>query len=197
MSEFDVCARMEQIKALGIGNIFTLDYSSDLEMVANYLSAHIGVTLAMLADIHYLISTRELPLLPSLLKRESYFNDLNANKMIYKTLYDNYRVALCQIRDEECFLADESRKSDIYKKRDIDISNIQKSLGIEGIPNKLWDERIRDFVKEKFNFEDKNFETVWSKFLYNCTDRGFMESIFQQITDEEKKDSLENKIEGL
>lgn len=59
---------IENISALGIGNIFKVDSSQDLETLAEFFSAHIGMTLAMLADIHHLRTTNTVPTFPTLIK---------------------------------------------------------------------------------------------------------------------------------
>lgn len=191
---------INQIAALGIGNIFSVDNAQDLEPIANYFASQIGVTLAMLADIHHLIATNSLPRLPKLMS-EGHFSEMLENKAICEKLCQNYTLALAQIRDEECNLAiDIEESSRIYKTRINESENIRKELGLEQpIPSKSWQEQIRIYTKERIGYESKSFEMVWSKFIYNTskTDLTFLQSIMPRITDEDKRDELESKIENL
>ena len=191
---------INQIAALGIGNIFSVDNAQDLEPIANYFASQIGVTLAMLADIHHLIATNALPRLPKLMS-EGHFREMLENKAVCEKLCQNYTLALAQIRDEECSLAVDAEESGrIYTTRNNESENIRKELGVERtIPSKSWQEQIRIYTKERVGYENKNFEMVWSKFIYNTskTDLTFLQSIMPQITDEDKRDELENKIENL
>lgn len=191
---------INQIAALGIGNIFSVDNAQDLEPIANYFASQIGVTLAMLADIHHLIATNALPRLPKLMS-EGHFREMLENKAVCDKLCQNYTLALAQIRDEECSLAVDAEESGrIYKTRINESENIRKELGLEQpIPSKSWQEQIRTYTKERVGYDNKNFEMVWSKFIYNTskTDLTFLQSIMPQITDEDKRDELESKIENL
>ena len=191
---------INQIAALGIANIFSVDNAQDLEPIANYFASQIGVTLAMLADIHHLIATNALPRLPKLMS-EGHFHEMLKNKAVCEKLCQNYTLALAQIRDEECNLAiDIEESSRIYKTRINESENIRKELGLEQpIPSKSWQEQIRIYTKERIGYESKSFEMVWSKFIYNTskTDLTFLQSIMPRITDEDKRDELESKIENL
>ena len=191
---------INQIAALGIGNIFSVDNAQDLEPIANYFESQIGVTLAMLADIHHLIATNALPRLPKLMS-EGHFSEMLANKAVCEKLCQNYTLALAQIREEECSLAVDAEESGrIYKTRINESENIRKELGVAPpIPLKTWQEQIRKYTKERVGYENENFEMVWSKFIYNTskTDLTFLQSIMPQITDEDKRDELESKIENL
>lgn len=191
---------INQIAALGIGNIFSVDNAQDLEPIANYHASQIGVTLAMLADIHHLIATNALPRLPKLMS-EGHFSEMLENKAVCEKLCQNYTLALAQIREEECSLAVDAEESGrIYKTRINESENIRKELGVAPpIPLKTWQEQIRKYTKERVGYENENFEMVWSKFIYNTskTDLTFLQSIMPQITDEDKRDELESKIENL
>lgn len=190
---------INQIAALGIGNIFSVDNAQDLEPIANYFASQIGVTLAMLADIHHLIATNALPRLPKLMS-EGHFSEMLANKAVCEKLCQNYTLALAQIRDEECSLAVDAEESGrIYTNRNNESENIRRELGVQPIPSKSWQELIRIYTKEHFGYENENFELVWSKFIYNTSksDLTFLQSIMPQITDEDKRDELESKIENI
>ena len=154
----------------------------------------------MLADIHHLIATNALPRLPKLMS-EGHFSEMLANKAVCEKLCQNYTLALAQIRDEECsFAIDVEESGRIYKTRINESENIRKELGLEQpIPSKSWQEQIRIYTKERFGYENSDFEMVWSKFIYNTskTDLTFLQSIMPQITNEDKRDELESKIENL
>ena len=132
---------------------------------------------------------------------EGHFREMLENKAVCEKLCQNYTLALAQIRDEECSLAVDAEESGrIYTTRNNESENIRKELGVERtIPSKSWQEQIRIYTKERVGYENKNFEMVWSKFIYNTskTDLTFLQSIMPQITDEDKRDELENKIENL
>ena len=193
--------KLSQIKALGVGNIFALEGSQDLDLLANYFSAQIGVTLAMLADVHHMVSTNATPILPRLIRSDNYFKGLSADKHVCEILFTNYKMVLAQMRDEECSLADGDEAKRIYINRTNEIKNIKKDLEFDDdpIPDASWDELIRKYTREHFNFEDDEFARVWNRFIYQADilHVNFMQSILPQITDEELRNELEYKIESL
>lgn len=189
----------DQITALGISNIFSIDNTQDLEPIANFFASQIGVTLAMLSDIHHLMATGVLPRLPKLMM-EGHFKEIYSNKKICEELFNNYQIALAKIRDEECsFSIDPEESGRIYDTRVNESENIRKELRVEGLPIKSWQEQIRIYTREHFGYENIDFEMVWSKFIYNVskTHLTFLQSIMPLIEDEDKRDDLESKIENL
>lgn len=195
--ELDRLQRLKQISALGINNIFSIDDSQDLEPLANYFAARIGVTLTMLSDIHHLVATSAFPKLPRLME-EGNFNEIYANKSICIELFNNYKTALAIIRDEECSFADEVEAKRISLSRHIEKINIRNSLGVtEEIPDESWESIVRDYVKTLFHYENDDFDTVWSRFVLNIRseDIGFAHSLLSIISDEEKREQLDEKIE--
>jgi len=185
---------INQIAALGIGNIFSIDNAQDLEPIANYFSSQIGVTLAMLADIHHLIATNALPRLPKLMS-EGHFSEMLENKAVCEKLCQNYTLALAQIRDEECSLAQGEEVGRIRDDRNADISKIRRELGVSQIPEKSWKDQVRDYVERNLHFSDSDFDRVWSKFV-NVEDTSIKNNILHQITedDEDYRDQLESRI---
>jgi len=185
---------INQIAALGIGNIFSIDNAQDLEPIANYFSSQIGVTLAMLADIHHLIATNALPKLPKLMS-EGHFSEMLENKAVCEKLCQNYTLALAQIRDEECSLAQGEEMGRIRDDRNADISKIRRELGVSQIPEKSWKDQVRDYVERNLHFSDSDFDRVWSKFV-NVEDTSIKNNILHQITedDEDYRDQLESRI---
>ena len=185
---------INQIAALGIGNIFSIDNAQDLEPIANYFSSQIGVTLAMLADIHHLIATNALPKLPKLMS-EGHFSEMLENKAVCEKLCQNYTLALAQIRDEECSLAQGEEVGRIRDDRNADISKIRRELGVSQIPEKSWKDQVRDYVERNLHFSDSDFDRVWSKFV-NVEDTSIKNNILHQITedDEDYRDQLESRI---
>lgn len=107
---------LNQMSALGLGNIFTIDNNQDSEPLAQYLSSQIGVILAMLADTHHLLSTGATPLLPNLMQTDGFFKEIYGDKQICEQLFLNYKSVYTQIRDEEFALAEPEKKQSVYDK---------------------------------------------------------------------------------
>ena len=193
-SEEDSQQRIGQITALGIGNIFSVDNAQDLEPIANYFASQIGVTLAMLADIHHLIATNALPRLPKLMS-EGHFSEMLENKAVCEKLCQNYTLALAQIRDEECSFAQGDEVGRIRDNRNAEISDIRRELGVSPIPEKLWKDQVRDYVERYLNFSNTDFDRVWSKFV-EVEDMSIKKSILRQIPEEDDFyiDSLESRM---
>lgn len=91
--------RMEEIEALGLYNIFKIEPAQDLAALSEYLYAHIGMNLAMLADIHHLCSYDINPILPQLLK--PYFPTLYKDEEIRIQLFREYKKSYLWLCIEE------------------------------------------------------------------------------------------------
>lgn len=151
--------RMEEIDALGIYNIFKIEPVQDLAMLAEYLSARIGLNLAVLADIHHLRSYDKDPILPKLLKK--YFPDLYSNKELRNQLFLEYERSYNGLRREE-FEYKASKNV-----RTVQIENVKKEFELSTSTStetveKLW----RDYAKENFYIEADNFDDVVEECLY-------------------------------
>lgn len=191
---------LSQMTALGLGNIFTIDNTQDLDPLAQYLSSQIGVILAMLADMHHLLSTGATPALPELMQTGGFFRELQANKEIREQLFMNYKSVYTLIRDEEFALADEDKKQIVYNNRNMEIASVSERLNVSGpILEKNWKDMVREYAQKRFGIDDKDFDMVWSKFVYNVgrADMGFLQNILHRIDDEAKKDQLEEKMDSI
>ena len=140
--------RMQEIDALGIYNIFKVEPVQDLATLADYLSARIGLNLAVLADIHHLRSYDRDPILPKLLT-EKYFPTLYKDKSVREQLFKEYEDSYKWLRDEEI---------------EIDVMRGLRDNQIAAIKNQLYlsssEEMIEDltkaacsYVKNRFNID--------------------------------------------
>ncbi len=191
---------LNQMSALGLGNIFTIDNNQDLEPLAQYLSSQIGVILAMLADTHHLLSTGATPRLPELMQDERFFKDIYADKQVRGQLFKNYKSVFAQMREEEMALAEKDMKQLIRINRNLDISDVREQLGISSeIRDKTWQEWVKEYVEIRFNYSNDDFESVWSKFFGDVgnSDRIFLKHIINRIDDEYKKEHLEQKMDSI
>ena len=139
--------RMGEIDALGIYNIFNIEPVQDLSTLADYLSARIGLNLAVLADIHHLRSYDKEPILPKLLK--PYFPALFEDKVIREQLMKEYEDSYIWLRKEEIEF------HGMKEIRDIQLANIKKQLMLSNtseMVNSLH-ETICKYVKTNFNIE--------------------------------------------
>ena len=198
MSDTDICTRKRQIKALGIGNIFTLDYSSDLEMVADYLSSHIGMTLATLTDIHHLRSTDVFPVFPKLMK--DYFPQLHQNEELRKLIAESYKLIFIDLRDEEkekFMLPVEGRRT-LANFRVQQIKKCYHDLCLE-LPNDTWQEQIIEIGKTYFNCANEDLEHVWETCLDEMTikEKSIFELILPLIDDDKKRKQLGRKLDKM
>ena len=186
---------LNKIDALGISNIFAVDNQKDFEPLANYFAKRIGLTLAMLADIHHMISTSALPKLPKLMQTEPDFVDLYSDSLICTELYKSYKSILRQIRDEECSMADDEEALRIYDQRNLDLEAIQKNLKVIDDSSEIsWEERIRMWVKRHLKYEHNSFDRVWSKFVEEA-DISYQRSMLPLIKDKSKRKQLDSHIE--
>ncbi len=139
--------RMEGIDALGIYNIFKIEPVQDLATLSEYLSARIGLNLAMLADIHHLRSYDRDPILPQLLK--PYFPDLYNNEEIRKQLFKEYEESYVWLRREEIGY------NAMKEIRGNQISNIKKLLELSNSEETMKEitKNTCEYVKQHFGFE--------------------------------------------
>ena len=187
---------IRKLSAIGIGNIFTIDYTQDLEPLAEFFSEQIGVTLAMFSDLHHLIATDADPLLPDLMHEGMVFPEIYANKKDCEKLHEYYKSVYASLRDEERSMASsfvEAGKIDTN--RNDDIARVRRALDIQDIPDEPWQEQVRDYVQRYLNFTDADFDIVWSKFV-NIEDTHVKDNILRQIPDDEDdyRDQLESRM---
>ncbi|MBQ9655540.1 MAG: hypothetical protein IJV38_05900 [Prevotella sp.] len=150
--------RMEEIEALGIYNIFKIEPVQDLATLADYLSARIGLNLAVLADIHHLRSYDRNPKLPTLLT-EKYFPTLYADKLVRKELFKEYEEAYMQLRKEE---------KEIEGMREIrgnQTTNVKNLLELSNSDEALKEitENTCEYVRRQFNIEASTIKEAINK----------------------------------
>ena len=189
---------LNQMSALGLGNIFTIESTQDVEPLANYLSSQIGVLLAMLSDTHHLFSTGAAPKLPQLMQNDAFFSKLYDSKEIRQQLFNIYKSVYSQIRDEEISLAKNDKRQTVYEDRNFQIDLVSKQLGLSA-QEKDWKAMVTDYAKKNFRIANGNFEVVWSRFVASvgASDKSFLNSIINKIDDEDKKEQLLDRMESL
>lgn len=141
--------RMQEIDALGIYNIFKVEPVQDLATLADYLSARIGLNLAVLADIHHLRSYDRDPILPSLLK--PYFPSLYEDKSVREQLFQEYENSYVWLRREEIEF------NGMKEIRGIQIANVKKLLDLSNSSEVVESvtEMTCNYVKKQFNVDAK------------------------------------------
>lgn len=139
--------RMEEIDALGIYNIFKIEPVQDLATLADYLSARIGLNLAVLADIHHLRSYDRDPILPKLLK--PYFPYLYDDKSVREQLFKEYENSYVWLRREEIEVIG------MKEIRGVQIANVKKLLDLSNSSEVVESvtEMTCNYVKKHFNVD--------------------------------------------
>ena len=141
--------RMEEIDALGIYNIFKIEPVQDLATLADYLSARIGLNLAVLADIHHLRSYDRDPILPKLLK--PYFPYLYDDRSVREQLFKEYENSYVWLRREEIEV------TGMKEIRGVQIANVKKLLDLSNSSEVVESvtEMTCNYVKKHFNVDSK------------------------------------------
>jgi len=206
LSEYPSMTKEEQKKlfdmlsSLGIDKIFSIDSSKDLDSLANYFADQIGVTLAMLADLHHLMTTRAFPKLPNLMSTKGAYPRIYEDKSICGDLYMCYRDIFNQIREEECsYAADGEEYRRVYQIYDNQLTSIKNQLAVKDVLDTPWKEVVRNIVKENFKYENDDFKKVWAKLL-SSTNKKHLEiiiALLPNIDDGKMQKQLERKIEVL
>lgn len=139
--------RMQEIDALGIYNIFKIEPVQDLATLADYLSARIGLNLAVLADIHHLRSYDRDPILPKLLK--PYFPNLYENKSLREQLFKEYEGSYVWLRREEIEF------NAMKEIRGVQIANVKKLLDLSNSSEVVESvtEMACNYVKKNYNID--------------------------------------------
>lgn len=139
--------RMQEIDALGIYNIFKIEPVQDLAMLADYLSARIGLNLAVLADVHHLRSYDRDPILPKLLK--PYFPNLYDDKHVREQLLKEYENSYVWLRREEI------EYNGMKEIRGVQIANVKKLLDLSNSSEVVESvtEMTCNYVKKHFNID--------------------------------------------
>lgn len=206
LSEYPSMTKEEQKKlfdmlsSLGIDKIFSIDSSKDLDSLANYFADQIGVTLAMLADLHHLMTTRAFPKLPNLMSTKGAYPRIYEDKSICGDLYMCYRDIFNQIREEECsYTTDDEEYRRVYQIYDNQLTSIKNQLAVKDVLDTPWKEVVRNIVKENFKYENDDFKKVWAKLL-NSINKKHLEiiiALLPNIDDGKLQKQLERKIEVL
>jgi len=143
--------RMQEIDALGIYNIFKIEPVQDLATLADYLSARIGLNLAVLADVHHLRSYDRDPILPKLLKQ--YFPYLYNDKSVREQLFKEYENSYVWLRREEVEF------NGMKEIRSVQIANVKKMLDLSNSSEVA--ESLKEmtccYVKKHFNIDSEDF----------------------------------------
>ena len=139
--------RMQEIDALGIYNVFKMEPVQDLAILADYLSARIGLNLAVLADIHHLHSYDRDPILPELLKPN--FPSLYADKSVREQLFKVYKDLYGKLSSEE------KEFNGMKEIRSNQLVNIKKQLDLIDSSEmvKSVTDTTCDYVKTHFNID--------------------------------------------
>lgn len=139
--------RMQEIDALGIYNIFKIEPVQDLATLADYLSARIGLNLAVLADVHHLRSYDRAPILPKLLK--PYFPDLYDDKLVREQLFKEYENSYVWLRREEI------EYNGMKEIRGVQIANVKKLLDLSNSSEVVESvtENTCNYVKKHFHID--------------------------------------------
>lgn len=139
--------RMQEIEALGIYNIFKIEPVQDLATLAEYLSARIGLNLAVLADIHHLRSYDRDPILPKLLK--PYFPYLYDDRFVREQLFKEYENSYVWLRREEIEVIG------MKEIRGVQIANVKKLLDLSNSSEVVESvtEMTCNYVKKHFNVD--------------------------------------------
>ena len=176
--------RMDEINALDIYNIFKIEPVQDLSMLADYLSARIGINLAVLADIHHLRSYDRHPILPKLLKQN--FPNLYGNKDIRQQLFEAYEDSYVWLRKEEIEIEGmrEIRNNQITDtKKQLELSNSEESL-------EELTKTTCDYVRREFGIDTDSISdaVVKSSYLWSSKHVPFFEDLltYDEIADDNK-----------
>lgn len=179
--------QMNEIDALGIYNIFKIEPVQDLSKLAEYLSIEIGMTLALLADIHHLRSTDADPSFPILLK--DHFPEIANNPELRTNLFKCYEKVFIELRKEDQynFALEESKRNILINQRELQIDNTKYWLDL--LKGEELDAAIKshvcDYCKDVWDFEAKQFDTTWEYCLEHLTtdDEPFFGMLLEQLED--------------
>lgn len=179
--------QMNEIDALGIYNIFKIEPVQDLSKLAEYLSIEIGMTLALLADIHHLRSTDADPSFPILLKK--HFPEIANNHELRTNLFKCYENVFIELRKEDQynFALEESKRNILINQRELQIDNTKYWLDL--LKGEELDAAIKshvcDYCKDVWDFEAKQFDTTWEYCLEHLTtdDEPFFDMLLKQLED--------------
>lgn len=149
--------RMEEIDALGIYNIFKIEPVQDLATLADYLSARIGLNLAVLADIHHLRSYDRDPILPKLLK--PYFPYLYDDKSVREQLFKEYENSYVWLRREEIEVIG------MKEIRGVQMDNVKQQLDLMNSDERYesTSQRVCDYVKSRFHIDASSLTDAIAK----------------------------------
>ena len=191
--------QMNEIDAFGIYNIFKIEPVQDLALLSDALSAQIGMTLALLTDIHHLRSTDTYPIFPELMKK--HFPQLYCNEELRKLLYKSYERIFLHLRNEENYLLSPDERKLLVNIREQQISKVRFDLELQsdGDSKEEVEAIVKKLARELFNFEHPDFNVVWETCLDEMTtkEKPHFELLLPQIKNERMQRGLKRKLISL
>lgn len=193
--------RLEDIDAVGIYNVFKIEPIQDLAVLADILSAQIGMTLATLTDIHHLRSTDIHPIFPSLMKQ--YFPDLYSDDDLRTLLFKSYENIFIYLRNEDGHLLiseEDKNRLKLVREQQIDLVRSELALISMSDIEKETERKIRVYAGQEYKVFDDDFDSVWDTCVdqMRLKDKPFFEGILQaKGLDSLKQRQLDKKLSML
>lgn len=193
--------RLEDIDAVGIYNVFKIEPIQDLAVLADILSAQIGMTLATLTDIHHLRSTDIHPIFPSLMKQ--YFPDLYSDDDLRTLLFKSYENIFIYLRNEDGHLLiseEDKNRLKLVREQQIDLVRSELALISMSDIEKETERKIRVYAGQEYKVFDDDFDSVWDTCVdqMRLKDKPFFEGILQaKGLDSLKQRQLDKKLSLL
>lgn len=193
--------RLEDIDAVGIYNVFKIEPIQDLAVLADILSAQIGMTLATLTDIHHLRSTDIHPIFPSLMKQ--YFPDLYSDDDLRTLLFKSYENIFIYLRNEDGHLLiseEDKNRLKLVREQQIDLVRSELALISMSDIEKDTERKIRVYAGQEYKVFDDDFDSVWDTCVdqMRLKDKPFFEGILQaKGLDSLKQRQLDKKLSML
>lgn len=192
-------AKMEEINAVGVYNLFHIDPVQDMSYVAQMLSEILCVNLAVLADIHHLQSTDIQPTFPSLFKSD--FQNLYEDKEFRNMVFQCYKKAYISLRNEDSAAITPQFRKEMEHVREMQIANLEMELELidEDAMKESFTDKVTKYASTQMGIHEDLGEEFWRLVIANMTvnDVQFFREILPNINDRRLFKQIEKRILDL
>lgn len=180
---------MSEINALDPYELFHIEPAKDLYGIVDHITRHINIVLAILADIHHLMSTDAEIRFPAVFK--SGFPEMFEDKELRERVFRWYEKVYIRLRNKDNRHLSEAQQKEVAKIREAQIRNLAYTLALidkESLYSEI-DKAISDYALEHHGFQSDDIEEIWWKCIDAMTidEIDFFEKIKEQLPRTDKR----------
>lgn len=191
---------LSELNAIGIYELFHIEPVQDLAVIAEQITQHINIVLAILADIHHLLSTDADIKFPEIFKDR--FPALFEDKEFRERVFRWYERVYIRLRNKDKRHLTVKQQQEVANIRENQIRNLAYTLALidESSLSSEIDKAITNYAKQHHGFSSDSIDDIWWKCIDAMTveEIEFFERLKEQLprTDKRRR-RIVNRISEL